>query len=537
MQNMLEMLSRFRLHSIRDRILAFAVLAAFIPSLAVATIAYVQNRRALTERITQELVTASAQAGREADVWLKERLYDLRVFASSYVVTGTLARGAGAGGLANYLGSVRARFSDYDELQLLDAQGRLVGSSARNARPASLPGDWPAKLASSRQLVGEPYWDKQAHRLMVILGVPVERANGQINGVLVARTNFASLAQVLRDFESHTTGRVRLVSAQGRLIADSRTGSAGETANALQEPVLRRLLAVEGSAIEYPGLDGQSTLASARRVQTWFAVAEMRAADVYRQASRLRNLTLLVAIALLAVVGIVAYRLAILIVRPLDRLTGAAARVSAGDLSVDLPQGGSGEVAYLTQVFNTMVESLRNHRADLERLSTIDSLTGLFNRRHLMKLLAVELERAQRTGQAFAILMLDVDHFKKYNDQHGHLAGDEVLARLGAVLRELIRPYDCAARFGGEEFLVMLSSTESRAACEAAERIRARVGSEVFSGGKVTISVGVAGYAARSDRVEDVIGRADAALYEAKRAGRDRVVCAGTNVEKTKSDT
>jgi diguanylate cyclase (GGDEF)-like protein len=132
--------------------------------------------------------------------------------------------------------------------------------------------------------------------------------------------------------------------------------------------------------------------------------------------------------------------------------------------------------------------------------------------------------RAQRTAQPFAILMLDVDHFKKYNDEHGHLAGDEVLARMGAVLAQCIRPYDCAARYGGEEFLVMLSGTAGEAAREVAERIRGRVGSETFSGGKVTISIGVAEHPAHGVTVEDVIGRADAALYEAKRLGRDRVV-------------
>src|SRR5256885_15369471 len=91
--------------------------------------------------------------------------------------------------------------------------------------------------------------------------------------------------------------------------------------------------------------------------------------------------------------------------------------------------------------------------------------------RHLMNLLAQEVERAKRGGNPFSILMLDVDHFKKYNDNHGHQAGDEVLARIGTVLRNSIRPYDCAARYGGEEFLVMLSRTSLAPANESAERV------------------------------------------------------------------
>src|SRR5256885_16405284 len=110
--------------------------------------------------------------------------------------------------------------------------------------------------------------------------------------------------------------------------------------------------------------------------------------------------------------------------------------------------------------------------------------------RHLMNLLAQEVERAKRGGNPFSILMLDVDHFKKYNDNHGHQAGDEVLARIGTVLRNSIRPYDCAARYGGEEFLVMLSGTSLAPAKETAERIRKQVLAEQFEAEAVSISIG-----------------------------------------------
>jgi diguanylate cyclase (GGDEF)-like protein len=132
--------------------------------------------------------------------------------------------------------------------------------------------------------------------------------------------------------------------------------------------------------------------------------------------------------------------------------------------------------------------------------------------------------------------MLDVDHFKKYNDEHGHQAGDEVLARVSAVLRDTIRSYDCAARYGGEEFLVMLSATMLGRAQEAAERIRNKVRAEKFEGGgTVTISIGVAEYPSHGDTAKSIIGQADAALYEAKRAGRDQVICAGARGDEEKA--
>lgn len=532
-------LSQFRLDSIRGQILAFAILAALVPSLIISLIAYAQSRRALTEKITQELVTTGSQAGREADVWLKEHLYDLRVFANSSVVSETVARRGQPGRLVEYLNSVRARFADYEELQLVDAKAGLVASSARRAGPARLPEGWTKTFESSRSLVSEPYWDERAQKMIVILGVPVLQANGRISGALVARTNFAELTQVLRVFSARSVGHAYLTTVRGTLIADSRSGPAGRKTKGLAPEIADRLLAAAGEVVEHSGIDGVEVLGSAQRLSqaAWLAVADMPVADAYRQANRLRNVAFLVIGILLVVIAVVAYWLATLIARPLGRLTSAAAQVSAGDLSVGLPAGGGGEVGYLTQVFNTMVESLRKHHDELERLSTTDTLTGLSNRRHLMDLLSLEMDRARRAGQAFSILMLDVDHFKKYNDSHGHQAGDEVLARVSTVLRDSIRPYDCAARYGGEEFLIMLSASSLDRARESAERIRKQVRAEQFKDGSVTISIGVAEYPSHGDTAEAVIGQADAALYEAKRAGRDRVVCAGAKGNRQKAAT
>src|SRR3989440_6675070 len=508
----------------RGQILAFAILAALVPSLIVSLIAYAQSRRALTEKITQELVTAGSQAGREADVWLKERLYDLRVFANSSVVSETVARRGQPGRLVEYLNSVRARFADYEELQLVDENAGLVASSVRRASRVRLQEGWEKTFKSSRNLVGEPYWEETAQKMIVILGVPVLQADGRVAGALVARANFAELTQVLRVFSARSVGHVYLTTAGGALIADSRNGPADRKTRDLGPGVAGQLLAADGQVVEHRGIDGIEVLGSAQRLSqaSWLAVADMPVADAYRQATRLRDVAFLVIGVLLVVIAVVAYWLTALIARPLRRLTRAAAQVSAGDLPAGLPAGGGGEVGYLTQVFNTMVESLRKHHDELERLSTTDTLTGLSNRRHLMNLLAQEVERAKRGGNPFSILMLDVDHFKKYNDNHGHQAGDEVLARIGTVLRNSIRPYDCAARYGGEEFLVMLSGTSLAPAKETAERIRKQVLAEQFEAEAVTISIGGAEYPSQGDNAKPVIGRADSPPYEDKRGRPDR---------------
>jgi diguanylate cyclase (GGDEF)-like protein len=266
-------------------------------------------------------------------------------------------------------------------------------------------------------------------------------------------------------------------------------------------------------------------------------LSEMPADAANREIRRFRNLALAVILGLLVAVSLLAYWLGLILVRPLDRLTKGASEVAAGDLAVDLPAAGGGEVGYLTHVFNHMVSRLRESRRELdssnaalrkqneelERLSTTDGLTGLSNRRQLSQRLNAEATRVRRNKHPFSILMADVDHFKSYNDAHGHPAGDEVLKRVAQILRESIREVDCAARYGGEEFCVLLPETPADTAVQAAERIRSRVAGEKFPGRSITLSIGIAEYPKNGEAVETALAAADAALYQAKRAGRDRV--------------
>jgi diguanylate cyclase (GGDEF)-like protein len=225
-------------------------------------------------------------------------------------------------------------------------------------------------------------------------------------------------------------------------------------------------------------------------------------------------------------IGLTAYLLALTIVRPLNRLTAAAARVAVDDLEVDLPVESRGEVGYLTAVFNRMVSRLRHGREELQKLSITDGLTGLYNRRHLMETLTTELEQA-RNLYSVAVLMIDIDHFKQYNDSEGHLAGDALLVRVASLFRGAIRDDDYAARYGGDEFLVLLRATGHNEAVPVAERLQAHVAQAMTSGGHVTVSVGIAAFPTHGTTPEAVIGRADAALYDAKKSGRNRIALAG----------
>ena len=164
----------------------------------------------------------------------------------------------------------------------------------------------------------------------------------------------------------------------------------------------------------------------------------------------------------------------------------------------------------------------------LQQLSERDALTGLLNRRALTPLLHREVGRLRRYGETYALLMIDIDHFKSINDSHGHAAGDAALVKLAHLLREAAREVDHIARIGGEEFCILLPHSELDGAMHLAGRVHSAVRGADWRefDRSVTVSVGVAVAQSPDETAQDVLARADQALYRAKNAGRDQVMLA-----------
>jgi len=173
------------------------------------------------------------------------------------------------------------------------------------------------------------------------------------------------------------------------------------------------------------------------------------------------------------------------------------------------------------------LDRLRSHYEDALKIATIDWLTGLYNHGHFKKFLELEIKRSLRQTYPIGLIILDVDDFKRYNDRLGHSAGDLILQEIGRAVRDAIRGIDLAARYGGDEFAIVLPYSDSRGAVRAAERIQQSIGSLEFAPAKdqglakTTTSIGIAAYPEDASTTEDLIMKADRMLYLAKKNGKN----------------
>jgi diguanylate cyclase (GGDEF)-like protein len=196
------------------------------------------------------------------------------------------------------------------------------------------------------------------------------------------------------------------------------------------------------------------------------------------------------------------------------------------------------QLAVATAAHISMALANAKLRETLRNQSIRDPLTGLFNRRYMEETLERELHRAARKGVPVGIIMADLDHFKRFNDTFGHLAGDALLRMFGELLASRIRSEDVACRYGGEEFALILPEASLETTRERAEEVREQAKSlqaqlRGQSLGGVTVSLGVAAFPQHGSTAEAVLHTADAALYRAKAEGRDRVIVAEGSADKS----
>ncbi|MFT3957007.1 MAG: diguanylate cyclase [Piscinibacter sp.] len=466
---------------------------------------------------------------------------------------------------------LRQTRTHYAWIGVTDADGKVVAATrdmllgqAVAARPwwqAGRHGPHVGDVHAAKLLASLLPTDSTGEPMRFIdFAAPLHDSAGQLRGVLGVHVGWDwvrdVIAMVRSDHDRERGLLVFILDRKGQLIHRPREAATAALA--------------DGDHLgSVPGLlrwqDGQQYLTASVPLKAqspltdlgWTIVVRQPAAEALHTATAARRTVLAGGAAATLVLVLLACVMADRLGRPLARIATAAQRIQQGERGVGIPLNHSSTElerlsASLHSMTSTLVEreqALAGARDELERrvvertaelaeansrleaLASRDGLTGLFNRRAADDRLANEIARHRRSGRALGVVLLDVDHFKRVNDTHGHAAGDEVLHEVACRLVGASRSTDFVARFGGEEFLVLLPETDADGAAVAAEKLRAAIeAGPIGAVGRVTASLGLCVDAQAHGGATAALKAADEALYDAKTAGRNRVVRAGIRV-------
>lgn len=540
------------------------MVAVLVPFLIMGFYLLDKNEEILREKVGETLANSLLRRTTQVDTWMADRLQELSRWSTSFVafegVAALASRGQGADrarrDLTEFLLSLQRYNRVYESLFIVGLDGSLLAATGDES-----PDDW-ARTAIARGGIKEgvlsPVFFSSRLGRATLLGLhPIRDAASQTLGYLGGRIDLKDLESRLGPPASEPSLTFWLLDKDGRFVA--RAGKIVALPGKELFPIALSSAAKAGqvstiSSAEMPGLPGP-TLYSIRPFEgpsPGYLVATLPSSVAYRALHESRRRLALFGLPFF-LAGLVSTTLmARHFLQPILRLSEGALRVSAGDFDVQLPEGGNDELADLTRIFNLMARRVREGRKGLEEardelarsnreltrvnetlehLAITDGLTGLYNHRHFHDMLQREVQLGGRSSQHLTLLMLDLDHFKTFNDQWGHSAGDAVLRAVAGSVKLALRTTDLAFRYGGEELAVLLPGCDKPKGAEIAEKLRTSVrqipSSEDRPGSLITVSIGVATFPDDAREPHDLLDKADAALYAAKWRGRDCVVVSG----------
>lgn len=545
--------------SIKSKIFVFALLATLIPSLILGLLSFHQNDSSIRENLTRELRTLANHASSELTSWINRNIHEAAPLTTSRIMIEALSNAANPqhdektlshDKLNSYLRLVHARLDKFLELTVIDTQQEIIASSSdQSFLNKSLLNNLISLDSSQQSFILPPVINEQFDTVTVSIALPILSYENYILGQLVLTYDLQSIRPKLEDPIKSSRGEILMVNTHGQLLLTSH-GTIDPTAQ-LSPDAYQYLAGSPGELLHFQDFSHNQVIGLAQKINVLpvVIIAGRKYEEVYAARIEQRNFFVILVCTSIFIVAATAIYLGRSIVTPLQSLIDATNQIVKGNLDIPLTSVvRKDELGRLAQMFNHMTEKLRQSQAEiltandelriknqlLEELCVTDSLTGLYNRSKLNQIINDELSRSHRNKRPFAILMIDIDYFKELNDGLGHIAGDEILATVSKTLTQSIRSIDFAARYGGDEFIVVLTETTAKEATITAERIRAQV-FEIFCSVvnkpiNVTLSIGIAQSELKDTSPTDIITRADNALYEAKKAGRNQARVVGSDL-------
>jgi diguanylate cyclase (GGDEF)-like protein len=448
----------------------------------------------------------------------------------------------------------------FDGVSLLDENGKLIALMPYDPKIVGLDLSgrqyFQQVMSSKSPFVSEPFTAATGNNVILIAS-PVFGEDGRIRGVLSGSFHLTKnnrLAAVL-GYDIKEQGIIQLISKQGKILFDPRSQLIMKQAEVT--PAVRNVMDGKQGSTTLT-VDGNDYFASYTTIPQlgWGVIVEYPQNRAFKSAIYLRNLMIIVTVIICFLVFVITYLQSKAITRPLKVLLEGVKRVAEGDYHFNVNVKAHNEIGVLAEAFNSMVERIKTMREDtlhkkeelekanieLEVMAITDGLTKLYNHRYFQDCLEKAVAIAQQEGNSVTLMILDIDHFKYYNDLFGHQSGDKLLEELSQLLIRELGPNDMVARYGGEEFTIILYGTDNTQSMQIAENLRMAVETFPFPGreqqpeGKLTISIGVASYPENAKTKEELLKLADEALYKAKSCSRNKVELYFSVLDELKQD-
>jgi len=533
-------LQPFRL-TLRAKILSVVLLCVGIPVILMGSYLLDRNEEILAEKVRETVSNQLFRKASQVDDWMWQRTREVTRWSASFVVfegVEALTRGTGdvdraRRDLNKYLASVLGHYQIYESLFVIDLEGRILASTR--------PEEWEAWVtpllarpeAARTGLVSPLHRSPFLGRPTLLALHAIQDANDRSVGYFVQRPDLRELQNLLRPAVSEPVPEFWLLDDEGRVLL--RTSDLPANPGTEKLPVAKPPEPQEAGPVVEMRLPSLGRVVyGVRRLagpSGGYLMATVPSNVAYRSLHESRLRLLGFGLAGILAVLLVSFYASQGLLRPILLLSEGARRLMRGESDVSLPVKGNDELADLTRTFNEMAGKMRDARQRLESLAITDELTQLYNRRHFQDTLDKEMRRSVREDSPLSLVLLDLDHFKQFNDRWGHTEGDSELTRVAAIVMKSIRASDSAFRYGGEELAVLLPSCPKAQALPVAEKIRAALKSRsprpAGEAPFTTVSIGVATFPEDGQAPRPLVDSADAALYQAKAQGRDRVVAAG----------
>ena len=547
---------------IRYRLINSFILLSLLPLLISGLIAYRETSRATQEKlevysvqvvrqVSQNLLLRMERIEEDSEeLVLSERMQSL---LTDYYGADRVASAAARSGVARMLLDSYGSMPHVSQKYVLDRSRQVIDPQVFPPLASSI-----SRLAEEIPDVGgRPWWTLynagHGQKSLAMLREIRLTGNNRSAGMLLVGVQPSHFFHVFEGIDLGYDSNMFIVDADdGQIVVQNHKGGLAAADPALMQGISASLAQQRDTDfIAYTARDKQSYYAAVARVPhtSWLVVNATPSDRLNADTRSVRNKILGIGLLCFLVSLLLSYLISRSISQPLKRLIAVMRETEAGNSQMRAEQVGTDEIAVLSRKFNQMASKVHQNKEQLEdqvavrtreleranrkleALSATDGLTGVANRRRFDEALGNELRRSARSAKPLALLMLDVDYFKKYNDRYGHQAGDECLRVIARVLQSSSRrATDLVARYGGEEFVIIVAESEAGSAIQLGENICDAIFSLKIPHadspfGYITASIGVAAVQPDDHTLpERVLRIADQALYHAKYQGRNRVV-------------